>query len=74
MQLKEVFLYSGVREILEGKDYSAVDMRFPVGTDFVNRVTAHIKSPNLARVYAIYSLIISRVVSVIGNENALAEN
>lgn len=57
LQLNGLFLHSGVRGMLEGKDYRNVDKVFPFVMAFVDRVLGHTTSCPLTNIAVLYSEI-----------------
>lgn len=50
--------------MLEGKDYCAVDMEFPILCVSFDRVTGYTKSARITLLHPTYGLLVSKAVSV----------
>lgn len=48
--------------MLQGKNYRAIDMAFPIVCGSINHLTKYTKPAKMTRVYAIYSPLMSKVV------------
>lgn len=56
LQVNRLSFNGGAREMLEEKEYCAIDMVFRIACGFIDHLTVYTKSPNMTTVHEIYIL------------------
>lgn len=64
LQLNVVFLMSGVRGMIERKDYRAVDTLFTILEAYTDRASQFQNGADMTRVYRMYSVVVFNVQGV----------
>lgn len=62
-ELNGVYLNGEVGEMLEGKNYRAVEMLIPVACGFIDWLTGYRQSLNMTKMHAMYNSMVSRAMS-----------